>query len=105
MRNLVVLWQIGIEVLLAVELAVLSNVEIQSHRRFHGVFEHLLIEYWQRPGQPTHHRINVGVGVIAEGGRGRREDLAVRPQLHMGFQADHGFPGRLGCCVGHHGIT
>ena len=95
--NLIVLREIGIEVLLAVELAVFSNVEVQRHRGLHRVLEHLLIENRQRSRQAADHRIDVGVGVIAEGGRCRGEDLALRPQLHMGLKTDDGFPGLFRC--------
>ena len=99
--DLIVLREIGIEVLLAVELAVFGDVEVEGHRRLHRVLEHLLVQHRQGAGQTAHHRVDVGVGVIAKGGRSRRENFAVRSQLHVGLETDHGLPGRLGCCVGH----
>ena len=99
--DLVVLRQIWIEVLLAVELAVFGDVEVQRHRCLHGVLEHLLVQHRQCAGQTAHHRVDVGVGVITKGGGRRRENFAVRSQLHVGLETDHGLPGRLGCCVGH----
>ncbi|CAI8157197.1 MAG: Uncharacterised protein [Synechococcus sp. CC9902] len=99
--NLVVLRQVWIEILLAVELAVFSDVEIEGHRRFHRILEHLLIEHREGPRQTTHHRIDVGVGVVTERRGSSRENFAVGSQLHMGFQTDHGFPG--GFCCGHDG--
>ena len=103
--DLVVLRQIGVEILLAIKLAVLGDVEVERHRRLHCILEHPLIEHRQRARQPTHHGVNVGVGVVAEGRGGTGEDLAVGAQLHVGLQADHGFPGGLSChvsspCVG-----
>ena len=99
--DLIVLREVWIEVLLAVELAVFGDVEVEGHRRLHRVLEHLLVQHRQRAGQTAHHRVDVGVGVIAKGGRSRRENFAVRSQLHVGLETDHGLPGRLGCCVGH----
>ena len=99
--DLVVLRQIWIEVLLAVELAVFGDVEVQRHRCLHGVLEHLLVQHRQCARQTAHHRVDVGVGVITKGGGRRRENFAVRSQLHVGLETDHGLPGRLGCCVGH----
>ena len=93
--DLVVLGQIGIEILLAVELAVLSDMQIQGQRGLHRILEHLLVEHRQGARQTAHHRVDVGVGVVAERGGRRREDLAGGAQLHVGLQADHRLPGRL----------
>ena len=99
--DLVILRQVWVEILLAVELAVLSNVQVQRHRGLHRILEHLLVEHRQGARQPADHRIDMGVGVIPKRGGCSRENLAVGPQLDMGLQANHGFPCRLSCCVSH----
>ena len=96
--DLVVLWEIGIEVLLAIELAVFSDVQVQRHRSLHGVLEHLLIQHRQGARQTAHHRINVGIGIVTKGGGGGGEDLAVGAELHVGLKTDHGFPSLFRCC-------
>ena len=45
--DLIVLRQVGVEVLLTVELAVLSDVEVQRHGRLDRVLEHLLVQHRQ----------------------------------------------------------
>ena len=98
LSDLVVLREIRIEILLAIELAVLRNVQIQAHRSLDRILEHLLVQHRQRSRQTTNHRINVGVGIIPKGGGSCCENLAVGAQLHMGFKADHSFPGLFSRC-------
>ena len=56
----------------------LCDLQVKGHRRLHRIFEHLLVEHRQGAWQATHHRIDVGVGLIAKGRGGAGEDLAVR---------------------------
>ena len=100
--DLVVLGQVGIEVLLAVELAVLSNLQVQGHGGLHRILEHLLVQHRQGARQATHHRVDVGVGLVTKGGGRVGKNLAVGAQLHVGFQANHGLPCRLSCCCARH---
>ncbi len=55
--DLVVLGQIGIEVLFAVELAVLGHLQVESQGRLHRILQHLFIQHRQSAGEPEHHRI------------------------------------------------
>ena len=93
--DLIILGQIGIKILLAIKLTVLGNVQVEGKSCFYCILEHLLIKHWQGAGQATHHRVDVGVGGVAEGGGGAGENLAGGAQLHMGLQANHRLPREL----------
>ncbi len=70
----------------------LGNLKVERQSCFHRILENFFVEHRQGARQTAHHRVDVGVGVITESGRGGGEDLAVGPQLDVGLQADHGFP-------------
>ena len=70
----------------------LGDIEVQGHGGFHRILQHLLVQHRQGARQSADHRIDVGVGVVPEGGGSTGEDFALGTQLHVGFQADHGLP-------------
>ena len=102
LRDLIVLRKVWIKILLAIEFAVFSNIQVQRHRSLNGVLEHFLIQNRKRAWQSTNHRIDMGVGVIPVSRGSGRENLAVGAQLHMGLKTDHGLPRQKGCCSCRH---
>ena len=112
LRNLVALHQVGVVVVLAVELGVFRYVAIQREGRPHGEFDRLLVDDRQRAGQTEAHRADQGVGRCVGVLRvARTEHLAGGKQLRVDFQANHhlvigGRRGaRRGCSCCHHHVS
>ena len=93
--DLIGLWQVGIEIVLAVEFVIPGDVAVQGQARLGGKAHHRFVHHRQGAGHTGAHRAAVGVGVAAEGGGAGAEDLGAGGQLHMGFQADNGFPSHI----------
>ncbi len=89
LRDLIALGQVGIEVVLAVELRVFGDVAVERERRHDGVVNRLLVDDRQRPRKP--HTDGAVVGVRRRVGIVRRaaaEHLARGEQLRVDLQAD-----------------
>ena len=95
LRDLIILGQVGIKILFAIKLTVRSNMQVEGKGCLHCILEHLLIKHWQRARQATHHRVDMGVRGVTEGGGGAGENLAGGAQLHMGLKANHRLPWSL----------
>ena len=95
LRDLVCLGQVGVEVVLAVELVVASDVAVQRQSGLGRIAHDRLVHNGQCAGHTGAHRAAVGVGRAAEGGGAGAEDLRPGGQLHMGLQADHSFPSHV----------
>ena len=108
LADLIALGQVGIEVVLAIPVAVFGDgaVQRQAHhgRHLHGA----LVHDRQRSGQRSHQRIDQRVRLATlEVGMRRtrraREHLAARAQFHMDLESDDDACGSDGCGRRGHG--
>ena len=83
--------QIRIIVVFAVKFAVRQNVAVQCQPCFDGKVEHFLIEDRQHAGQAQADRADVGIRFGAEFSAAAAENLCLRFQFDVDFQADNGF--------------
>ena len=90
LRNLVVLGHVGIEVILAVELAVGRDLAVEHQAGERGEFEGVAVHHGQGTGQAKAGRAGVGVGgrTVLDGAAA--EHLAMGLELDVDLQADGG---------------
>src|SRR4051812_9798250 len=88
LRNLVTLWQVGIEVILAGEDAGFIDAAIQRHGREHRELDCFLIENRKRARQAEAHWADVRVGRSAEARGASAENFRFSQQLDVNFEAD-----------------
>ena len=93
LADLVVLGQVGIEVVLAVPLGERGDVAAQGQGGAQGQLEGPAVQHGQRAGQAQAHRAGRAVGRQAERGRAAAEELGPRQQLDVRLQADDGLVG------------
>ena len=97
--NLVALHQVGVHVLLAVELGYVGDLAVESESDPDGIFDGALVDYRQRARQCHRDGIDDGVWVFPLIGRARvREHLRFGVQLHVRLQTYDGFEIRSGGC-------
>ena len=92
LRDLVALGQVGIEVILAVELGEFRNLAVQGERGPDRALDRAPVDHGERTRQAEAH----GAGVRVWGGRqvirrARAEHLALRQHLGVDLEADHDF--------------
>jgi hypothetical protein len=91
LADLVALGQVGVEVVLAREHALLGDVRTQREAEADGVRHRFAVHHRQRARQRQVHRASLRVRLSTEG-RGRAaEDLALGGQLGVRLEADHDF--------------
>src|SRR3954447_8790423 len=91
LTDLIRLGHVGIEVVLAVERARLDGA-VQRQADAHRQLDRLAVQHGQRAGQAQRHRIDVGVGLVAESVRAGGEQLGHRRQLDVDFETHYQFP-------------
>jgi hypothetical protein len=89
--NLVTFGQVGIEVVLAGELAVGSDSAMGGEGHPESEFDHVAIQYGKHAGHTEAHRAGVGIGTCTEGRGTAAENLALREKLGVYFQSDDRF--------------
>ncbi len=96
--NLKALGQIGIEVVLAGEQAVLGNGGAQGQGDAQGQIDGVLIDDGQRTGHAHAHLAHgaVGLGLRRIDRRAGAKHLGARQQLDVDLKADNGFEGHGG---------
>ncbi|MNL36124.1 hypothetical protein D3C87_1581920 [compost metagenome] len=70
LRDLIALRQVGIEIVLAVEDRALVDLRLEAKTGAHGLGHAFLVDHGQHAGHGRVDQRNVGIGRIAEGGRG-----------------------------------
>ena len=90
LADLIGLWHIGIEVVLAMKGAGLHRA-IQRQADPHSELHCLAIQHRQRAGQPEGHRINIGVGFVSEAVGATRKQLGGGGKFHMDLKANNHF--------------
>ena len=90
--NLVALHQVGVRVVLPVELGEPGNAAVEGKAGHNGVLDGALVDDRQRSRQPQAHGTDAAVhrGALVVGATGA-EHLALRLQLYVDFQSDYGF--------------
>jgi hypothetical protein len=89
LADLVALGQVRVEVVLAGEDGQRRHLGAHGQAEADGPLHRGAVQHRQRAGQGQVHRAGLGVGLGAEGGRGAAEDLGLRGELDVVFQADH----------------
>ena len=90
LRDLVALREIGIEVILPSEDRLAVDAAVDRDRSADALRDRLAIEHWQCTGKSEDDGVSLGVCVVAELVRARREDLGVGLQLNMDFESNDG---------------
>ncbi len=101
LRDLEVLGQVGVVVVLPVEVGLLGDVGVDGLADLHGGLDGSLVDHRERTRQAETHRTGVGVWlVVGDVGRTATEDLRVRLELDVDLQPDDGreFAGLGGFC-------
>src|ERR1700716_1729111 len=92
LRNLIALGEVGIEVVLAVELAELGNLAAQRQGGANRELDAPTVDNRERPREGQADRAGVAVGLAVEvGGGAGAKHLAPRQQLGVDLEADDGF--------------
>src|SRR5215470_7929696 len=78
LRDLVSLWEIGIEVVLTGKDRGLVEAAVQGHGGQRGELDDFLVQYWERAGHSQANGANIGVWRGAKFRRARAEDLGCR---------------------------
>ena len=91
LTDLICLGHVGIEVVLAVERA-RPNRAVQCQTDAHRQLDGLAIQHRQCPRKTERDRVDVGVRLVAEAIRTRREQLRHRGQFDVDFEADNQLP-------------
>ena len=92
LRNLIALWQIRVEIVLAIKGRLQVNLCLEAQSGAHCLLNTELIDNRQHSG---HRRVNerhVGVWLCAKLRGGPREEFRIRAHLRMDFHPDHEFP-------------
>ena len=89
--DLVTLWQIGIEVVLAGEDGTLADLAVEGERGQRGELDGALVEDGQGSGQAEANGADVGVGRGAEAVGAAAECLGLGEELDVDFESDDGF--------------
>jgi hypothetical protein len=92
LADLVALGEVGVEVVLAREHALLGDVGADRQAEADRALDRAAVEHRQHAGQGDVHRARLAVGLGAEGGAGAGEDLAGGVELGVDFQPDDDFP-------------
>ena len=93
LRDLVALHQVGVGVVLAVELGELADVAVEGEAGADDVLDGLLVDDGEGAGHGEADRADAGVGVILLVVSGARaEHLALGEQLGVHLKADDGLP-------------
>src|SRR5207302_11515380 len=105
LADLVALGEVGVEVVLAVELGELLDLAVERHGRGQEQLDRPAVDDRQAARQPEADGAGVGVRGLAEVvGAAAAEHLGPRRQLDMDLHPDHGFPVGLGVDA-HSGAT
>ena len=95
LRNLIALGQIGVEVVLAIELRELGDLAVQRECGTDGRLDRPPVDHWQGPRQPEADGARVRVGRRYEiVGRAPAEHLALRQHLGMDLEPHDDFVAR-----------
>ena len=88
LRDLIALWQVGIEVILPREDRQQVNAAVERERGTDGKIDDVLIEHRQRAGESEAHRADLHVRRRTKLGRAAAECLGTREQLDVHLEAD-----------------
>src|SRR5690606_25454753 len=91
--NLIALWQVGIEVVLACELRDWLNGTVEGQRRGDGRIDGGGIQHRERSGQTEADGTGLAVGRRAERRAAATENLGAGRKLGVHLEADDGFEG------------
>ena len=91
LADLIRLWHIGIEVILAVEDARLDGT-VERDSDTHCQFHSLTVEHRQCSGKPKRHRVDVDVWFIAETVWRTTEQFCLCREFNMNFETNNHFP-------------
>ena len=92
LRDLVALRQVGIKIVLAVENRTLVDLRLEAETGTHRLADTFLVDHRQHAGHGGIDERHVGIGRLAELGRGPGEELGLAQDLRMDFHADDDFP-------------
>ena len=92
LRNLVALRQVGIEIVFAVKHRLFVDLRLQPEPRAHRLLDTFLIDDRQHPGHRGIDQRHMRVWRAAKIRRSAGEELGMRQNLRMHFEADDHFP-------------
>src|SRR5688572_20982743 len=95
LRDLITLWQVRIEVVLAREDRLMIDTQPERQCRPSTEFDGATIQDRQRTGQAETRRAGVCVWFITETRCAATEDLGFRAQLRVNLETDNCFPGHV----------
>ena len=90
LRDLIALWKIGIEIILARKDRSPVDSALQSHRRQGRKFHGLPVQHGQSPRHSQTHRADVAVWWVTEMSGARAEDFRCSKQLDVNFETNDG---------------
>ncbi len=102
LRDLIALWQVGVEIVLAVKGAVQVDLGLQAQTRAHGLFDAVFVDGGQHAGHGRVNESDVIVRLGPEFGRGGGKELGVRQNLRVHLHPDDQFPVMFGTRNGAH---
>ena len=85
---LIRLGEVGIEVLLTVELGIGGDLTVQCHAGLDRKGEGLAVKHWKNAGETHADRAGLRIRLLAELGAAAAEDLGLGLQLGVHFQTD-----------------
>ena len=99
LADLVTLGQVRIEIVLAREDGQRRHLGADRQAETDGALDGRAVQHRQRAGKRQVHRRGLGIGRCAKGGRAAAEDLALRRELDVVFEADNDLitADELGC--------
>ena len=93
LRDLITLWQVGIEVVLPREDRSVVDVTPQGQPGAHGQIDGSSVQHRQHTGKTEAHRTDLAVGRRAERRAAAAEDFRNGPELGVNLQTDDRFVG------------
>ena len=95
LRDLIALWQVRIEVVLARKDRLVIDLQTKREGRARAELDGAAIQHRQRSRQAKTGRTRVRVRLVAKTRSAAAEDLRFRAQLRMNLETDNCFPGHL----------
>jgi hypothetical protein len=90
--DLIALRQVGVEIVLAVEDRAVVDLRLEAKTGAHGLGHAFLVDHRQHAGHRRIDEADIGIGGLAEFGRGAGEQLRVACDLGVDLQTDDDFP-------------